>query len=138
MEARGGRVVSGTALQGGRSRFDTRWGRGDYGSGVEAALTEMSTRVICWGQRRLVGRADNVATFVCRLSRNCGSLNLLGPKGPLQLLMHVSGFVAIRYTGSLLRCFAELQTLLIHVCFNGLCELVCGPASKFSRSILLQ
>jgi hypothetical protein len=30
-------------------------------------LTEMSTRNISWGQRRLVHRADNLATFICRL-----------------------------------------------------------------------
>jgi len=40
-------------------------------------LTEMSTRDISWGGRRPVRRADNHATFVCRLSRNCGILILI-------------------------------------------------------------
>jgi hypothetical protein len=31
-------------------------------------LTKMSTRTISWGQRRPVRRADNLATFMCRLS----------------------------------------------------------------------
>jgi hypothetical protein len=29
-------------------------------------------------------RADNLATFMCRLSRNSGSLNVVEPSGPLQ------------------------------------------------------
>ena len=28
--------------------------------------------------------ADNLTTFMCRLSRNSGSLNLLEPSGPVQ------------------------------------------------------
>jgi hypothetical protein len=31
-----------------------------------------------------VRRADILTTFMCRLSRNSGSLNLLEPKGPVQ------------------------------------------------------
>ena len=34
------------------------------------------------GERRPVPRADNITTFMCRLSRNSGSLNLLGPYRP--------------------------------------------------------
>jgi len=40
-------------------------------------LIEMSTR-------RQVPRADNLGTFVCRLSRNSWCLNLLEPKAPVQ------------------------------------------------------
>jgi hypothetical protein len=31
-----------------------------------------------------VRRADNLTTFMCRLSRHSGSLNLLEPQGPFQ------------------------------------------------------
>jgi hypothetical protein len=36
--------------------------------GSTQPLTEMSTRNISWGWRRPVRRADNLASFVCRLS----------------------------------------------------------------------
>jgi len=36
------------------------------------------------GLRQPWRRADNFATFFCRLSRNSGSLNILEPSGPLQ------------------------------------------------------
>ena len=36
-------------------------------------LTEMSTRKHSWGYRRPVRRADNLTTFMCRLSRNSGA-----------------------------------------------------------------
>jgi hypothetical protein len=36
--------------------------------GLTQPLTEMSTRNISWRQRRPVLRADNLATFMCRLS----------------------------------------------------------------------
>jgi hypothetical protein len=35
-------------------------------------------------QGYLVRKADNLATFMCQLSRNPGSLNFLEPKGPVQ------------------------------------------------------
>ena len=47
-------------------------------------LIEMSTRDVSWGQRRPVHSVDNLATFVCWLFRNSGSLNLLVPKRPAQ------------------------------------------------------
>ena len=50
-------------------------------------LTEMSTSNISLGggrQRRPVHMADNPATFICRLSRNYGSLNLLQHLRPEQ------------------------------------------------------
>jgi hypothetical protein len=47
-------------------------------------LTEMSTRNISWGVKAAVRRADNLTTFMCRLSRNSGSLNRLEPSGPVQ------------------------------------------------------
>jgi len=36
--------------------------------GSTQPLTEMSTRNISWGYRRPVRRADNLTTFMCRLS----------------------------------------------------------------------
>jgi hypothetical protein len=36
--------------------------------GSTQPLIEMSTRNISWGKRRSVGRADNLTTFMCRLS----------------------------------------------------------------------
>jgi len=40
-------------------------------------LKEISMSCLSWGQRRPVRSADNLATFLFRLSRNFGSLNLL-------------------------------------------------------------
>ena len=48
---------------------------------VPGWLREMSTGNIWW---RPVRRVDNLTTFMCRLSRNSGSLNLLQPSGPVQ------------------------------------------------------
>ena len=49
--------------------------------GSTQPLTEVSTRNVSWEQRRPVRRADNLTTFMCRLS---GSRNLLEPSGPVQ------------------------------------------------------
>ena len=45
-------------------------------------LTEMSTKGFTWGQGRPVRKADNFTTFICRLSENPGSFNLLEPSDP--------------------------------------------------------
>ena len=39
-------------------------------------LTEMSTRDVSWQQMQPMHRADNLATLMCRPSRNSGSLDL--------------------------------------------------------------
>lgn len=39
--------------------------------------TEMNLRDASWGKKRPVHRADKVTTFICLLSRNSGTLNLL-------------------------------------------------------------
>jgi hypothetical protein len=39
---------------------------------------------IMWGQRRPVCRAENLATFMCRLSFISGSLNFLEPSGTVK------------------------------------------------------
>jgi hypothetical protein len=41
----------------------------------------MSTRNISWGYRQPVRRADNLTTFMCRLSRNLGASISWNPKG---------------------------------------------------------
>jgi hypothetical protein len=54
--------------------------------------TKMSTRIISWGgQRRPVRRADNLASFTCRLSRNLGVWtywNLLDLSRPVMGLLY--------------------------------------------------
>ena len=65
--------------------FEPRWGHELNPSGRTVSLgstqplTEMSTRVSHGEQRRPVPRANNLATFVCGLSGNSGSLNFLEP-----------------------------------------------------------
>jgi len=51
--------------------------------GSTQPLTEMSTRNICWGQRRPVRKADNLPPS-CAVVTKSGSLNFLEPSGPLQ------------------------------------------------------
>jgi len=41
--------------------------------GPNQLLTEKSTGDISWGSRRPVCRADNLTTFMCRLSRDSGT-----------------------------------------------------------------
>jgi len=41
--------------------------------GLTQPLTEMSTGNISWGYRQPLCRADNLATFICRLSWNLGA-----------------------------------------------------------------
>jgi len=49
--------------------------------GLTQPLTEMSTRNISWGYRRPVRRADNLTTFMSRLSWNLGASTSWNPKG---------------------------------------------------------
>jgi hypothetical protein len=59
--------------------------------GLTQPLTEMSTRNIFWGEvgggRRLMGRADNLTTFMCRLSWNVGVSTSWNPLGLSRLVM---------------------------------------------------
>jgi hypothetical protein len=98
--ARGGAVGWGTALQVGRSRvrfpmislkffIDISY-RPHYGPGVTQPLTEMSTRNILWGVKAAGARADNLTTFVCRLSWNLGAST---PWNPLGLSRTVMGLL---------------------------------------------
>jgi hypothetical protein len=52
----------------------------------------MSTRNISWGYRRPVRRADNLTTFMCRLSWNMGSSTYWNPQGlprPVMVLIYL-------------------------------------------------
>jgi hypothetical protein len=49
--------------------------------GSTQPLTEMSTTNISWGLRRPVHRADNLTTFMRRLSRNLGASTSWNTKG---------------------------------------------------------
>jgi hypothetical protein len=60
---------------------------GTMALGSNQPLTEMSTRDVSWGLRRPVRTADNLTTFMCRLSINSWSLTLLEPQGPVEALL---------------------------------------------------
>jgi hypothetical protein len=49
--------------------------------GLTQPLTEISIRNISWGQRWPVRRADNLTTFICRLSWNLGASTSCNPQG---------------------------------------------------------
>ena len=49
--------------------------------GSNQPVTEMSTRTISWGWRRLVCRAEKFTTFMCWLSWNLGTLISWNPQG---------------------------------------------------------
>ena len=62
------------------------------GKGSNQPLTEMLTRNIFWGYRWPVLRADNLTTFMCRLSRNLEasiSWNPLNLSRPVQGLLYL-------------------------------------------------
>jgi len=44
----------------------------------------------------MVLRADNLTTFMCRLSRNSGRLNLMEPSGPVQTINEIVSICNIR------------------------------------------
>ena len=63
-------------------------------------LTEISTRNISCGQRRPVCRADNLTTFMCRLSWNLGTSdfwNLLGLSRPVMGLLYLYLYLDFRF-----------------------------------------
>jgi hypothetical protein len=54
--------------------------RKHYGPGVVSpSYRNEEQRCFLWGERRPVRMADDLTTFICRLSRNFVSLNLLEP-----------------------------------------------------------
>jgi hypothetical protein len=66
--------------------------------GSTQPLTEMSTRNISWGAKggRLL-RADNLTTFICRLSRNLGASTSWNPKGLSRPVMGLLYRLACRF-----------------------------------------
>jgi len=52
------------------------------GPGVDSAPSENEYQEHSWGCRRPLREADNLNTFICRMSWKSGSLNLLEPSGP--------------------------------------------------------
>jgi len=61
--------------------------------GLTQPLTEMSTRNISWGKRRPVRRADNLTTFMCRLSWNMGASTSWNPQGLSSPVMGLTNFL---------------------------------------------
>ena len=77
--------------------------------GSTQPLTEMSTRNISWGWKQPVRRADNLTTFMCRLSRNLGALtswDTLGLSRPVMGLLYLYNKLLIIciFVGSLHKC----------------------------------
>jgi len=60
--------------------------------GLTQPLTEMSTRNISWGVKGPVRRADNLTTFICRLSWNLGASDSWNP---LDLFRPVMGLLCL-------------------------------------------
>jgi len=66
--------------------------------GLTQPLIEMSARNISWGYRRPVRRADNLTTFMCRLSWNLGTSPSWNPQGlcrPVMGLLYLYLFLCI-------------------------------------------
>ena len=57
--------------------------------GLTQPLTEMNTRNISWGKRRSVRRAENLTTFMRRLSSNVGASTSCNPLGLYRLVMEL-------------------------------------------------
>jgi len=57
--------------------------------GLTQPLIEMSTRNVSWGLRRPVRRADNLTTFMCRLSWNLGVSTSWNPQGLSRSVMEL-------------------------------------------------
>jgi hypothetical protein len=51
--------------------------------------TEMSTRSISWGLKGPVPKATKITAFMCQLSRNYGSFNILDPEGFVQTWIEI-------------------------------------------------
>ena len=76
--------------------------------GSTQPLTEMSTRIVSWGHRRPVRRADNLTTFMCRLSWNLGASTSWNPQGlsrPVMGLLYLYLYIFI----ILLYCYIRVQ-----------------------------
>jgi hypothetical protein len=58
-------------------------------------LRKMCSREISWGLKGLVLRVDNLAAFMCRVSRNYRSLKLLYPRGLVKVRIAISVYKVI-------------------------------------------
>jgi hypothetical protein len=58
--------------------------------GSTLTLTEKGTRNISWGYKRLVCTADNLATFMFKLSKKSWNLNFLEPSAPIKACNRVA------------------------------------------------
>jgi hypothetical protein len=99
--------------------------------GSTQPLTEMSTRNPSWEWRRTVRRADNLATFMCRLSRNCGDWASWNPKS---LSRSVAGNLYL--TLLIMQCLNRLTAEVIinnYFLFCGAISTYFGPCRPFSR-----
>ena len=61
--------------------------------GLTQPLTEMSPSNISWRQRRPVRRADDLTTFMCRLSWNLGDSTCWNPQGLSRPVMRLLFFL---------------------------------------------
>ena len=64
--------------------------------GSTQTLTEMSTRNISWGWRRPVHTADNLITFMCRLSKYLGASTPWNPVGLQQVCNGIAFFLQLQ------------------------------------------
>jgi hypothetical protein len=105
-----GRAVCwGTALQAGRSRFDWLNPSGcSMALGSTRPLTDVSARDISWAG----GGGNNLTTFMCRLSRNSGSLAL--PES-LALLGRYRGSFLAKRTAVFLKFVRVLHIFFRHM-----------------------
>jgi hypothetical protein len=97
--------------------------------GSTQPLTEISTRNIFWGKG---GRcvADNLTTFMCRLSWNLGASTFWNPQG---LSRAVMGLLYLY----LLLCVFQYQTLTTDYCLLGCDTLYCvRNLTRLRRNIL--
>jgi len=83
--------------------------------GSTQSLTGMSTRDTSWLIRRPVRRADNLTTFMCRLSRNSDSLNLRGVQAcnGIEFCLSSGNINCIHLTEDRNLCCALANTILI-------------------------
>jgi hypothetical protein len=80
--------------------------------GSTQPLTEMSTRNISWGVKAVDAQADNLTTFMCRLSKNLGAANSWNPKGLSRPVM-----------GLLLRYISFAHATVLHVRLSPVMEI---------------
>jgi len=81
-------------------------------------LTETSTRNISWGQRRPVRKADNLTTFMCRLSWNLGASASWSPQGLSRPGMGLLFISRTKFYCILIRL--QNHKILIWACFTSL------------------